>query len=120
MKFNFIVPNEEMTFGKLRFMGLNRERYTYVDGKRTDTIESRVYNIASSVQGGQVEVTLPGHIEPKDFTDFVEVDLVEPKITAMAMSSGNFASVTWKVEAADILLKGSSSKAAVTANNEKK
>ncbi|MCY7879439.1 YdcP family protein, partial [Bacillus spizizenii] len=52
MNLNFIVPDINMTFGELKFLGLNRERYAYVDGKRTDTLESRVYNLGSSVQGG--------------------------------------------------------------------
>ncbi|QWQ28437.1 YdcP family protein [Bacillus sp. JNUCC-22] len=106
MKFNFIVPNTEMTFGKLKFMGLNREKYAYMDGKRTDKLEARVYNLASSVQQGQIEVTVPDYVDLKEFEAFADVELVNPQISAMAMTAGNFANLNWTVKVEDIVPKG--------------
>lgn len=122
MNFNFIVPDEKMTFGELKFLGLNRERYAYVDGKRTDTLESRIYNLGSSVQGGQIEVTVPAYVELKEYDFFQDVELKNPKISAGARSNGNFANVNWTVEVEDILIKGGSSvkPAAATSGNDKK
>lgn len=125
MNLNFIVPDINMTFGELKFLGLNRERYAYVDGKRTDTLESRIYNLGSSVQGGQIEVTIPAYVDLKEFDFFKDVELKNPKIMASARANGNFANVNWTVEAADLVLKGagsavSSKPAAATGGNEKK
>ncbi|ATH94140.1 hypothetical protein ACH95_01625 [Bacillus glycinifermentans] len=122
MNLNFIVPDINMTFGELKFLGLNRERYAYVDGKRTDTLESRVYNLGSSVQGGQIEVTIPAYVELKEFDFFKDVELKNPKISAVARPNGNYASLNWTVEAEDIILKGSSvsKTAATTATSDKK
>jgi len=125
MNLNFIVPDINMTFGELKFLGLNRERYAYVDGKRTDTLESRVYNIGSSVQGGQIEVTIPAYVDLKEFDFFKDVELKNPKISASARANGTFANVNWTVEAEDLVLKGagsavSSKPAAATGGNEKK
>ncbi|MCY9374492.1 YdcP family protein [Bacillus sp. T17B1] len=125
MNLNFIVPDINMTFGELKFLGLNRERYAYVDGKRTDTLESRIYNLGSSVQGGQIEVTIPAYVDLKEFDFFKDVELKNPKIMASARANGNFANVNWTVEAEDLVLKGagsavSSKPAAATGANEKK
>ncbi|MGG1021614.1 YdcP family protein [Bacillus paralicheniformis] len=125
MNLNFIVPDINMTFGELKFLGLNRERYAYVDGKRTDTLESRVYNLGSSVQGGQIEVTIPAYVDLKEFDFFKDVELKNPKISASARANGTFANVNWTVEAEDLVLKGagsavSSKPAAATGGNEKK
>ncbi|MCY7830489.1 YdcP family protein [Bacillus spizizenii] len=125
MNLNFIVPDINMTFGELKFLGLNRERYAYVDGKRTDTLESRIYNLGSSVQGGQIEVTIPAYVDLKEFDFFKDVELKNPKIMASARANGNFANVNWTVEAEDLVLKGagstvSSKPAAATGGNEKK
>nr|WGE04422.1 YdcP family protein [Bacillus subtilis] len=98
-----------MTFGELKFLGLNRERYAYVDGKRTDTLESRIYNLGSSVQGGQIEVTIPAYVDLKEFDFFKDVELKNPKIMASARANGNFANVNWTVEAEDLVLKGTGS-----------
>ncbi|MCY8745470.1 YdcP family protein [Bacillus licheniformis] len=125
MNLNFIVPDINMTFGELKFLGLNRERYAYVDGKRTDTLESRVYNLGSSVQGGQIEVTIPAYVDLKEFDFFKDVELKNPKISASARANGTFANVNWTVEAEDLVLKGavsavSSKPATATGGNEKK
>ncbi|MCY7912557.1 YdcP family protein [Bacillus paralicheniformis] len=109
MNLNFIVPEINMTFGELKFLGLNRERYAYVDGKRTDTLESRVYNLGSSVQGGQIEVTIPAYVDLKEFDFFKDVELKNPKISASARANGTFANVNWTVEAEDLVLKGAGS-----------
>lgn len=128
MNLNFIVPDINMTFGEMKFMGLNRERYAYVNGERTDELESRIYNLASAVQGGQVEVTIPGYVDLKEIPAFADVELKNPKIRASAAASSSttgrtFANLNWYVEAEDIVVKGASASkptSATTASNDKK
>ncbi|KFI04913.1 helicase processivity factor HelP [Bacillus inaquosorum] len=126
MNLNFIVPDINMTFGDMKFMGLNKERYVYdrENNKRTDVLESRIYNIASAVQGGQIEVTIPEYAGAKEIPPFADIELKNPKISAIATSQrdSTFANVMWKLEADDIVVKGGSSvkPAAATSGNEKK
>ncbi|MEH6872067.1 YdcP family protein [Bacillus safensis] len=127
MELKFIVPNITETFGEIKFMGLNRDRFVFdrVANKRTDQLESRTYNLGSSCQGGQIEVTLPAAVELKEFDFMSDVELVNPVIQAQARANGNFANVSWTVVADDIILKGSNVNAskvtpAAPATNEKK
>lgn len=127
MELKFIVPNIAETFGEVKFMGLNRDRFVFdrVANKRTDQLESRTYNLGSSCQGGQIEVTLPADVELKEFDFMSSVELVNPIIKAQARANGNFANVSWTVLADDIILKGSSASktnqtAAVTSGEGKK
>ncbi|MEK4684782.1 YdcP family protein [Bacillus sp. FSL M8-0256] len=127
MELKFIVPNIAETFGEIKFMGLNRDRFVFdrVANKRTDQLESRTYNLGSSCQGGQIEVTLPAAVELKEFDFMSDVELVNPIIQAQARANGNFANVSWTVVADDIILKGSNANAskvttAATATNDKK
>ncbi|MFI8721463.1 YdcP family protein [Bacillus altitudinis] len=127
MELKFIVPNITETFGEIKFMGLNRDRFVFdrVANKRTDQLESRTYNLGSSCQGGQIEVTLPAAVELKEFDFMSDVELVNPIIQAQARANGNFANVSWTVVAGDIILKGSNVNAskvtpAAPATNEKK
>lgn len=109
MKFNVgIVPNVELTFGELFFMGLDRERY-YFDrekGERTDKLESRVYNVASSVQGEQLQVEIPHYVDLKEIGFNKPIQLKNPTISARAQANGNFANVIWTVKAEDIIEEG--------------
>lgn len=105
MELKYIVPDKEKTFGAINFLGYNRERFQYdrVNNRRTDILEARVYNLGSSGQGGQIEVTIPGDVELKEI-DFNEpVELVNPMITSSAQANGNFATVRWTVTADDIV-----------------
>ncbi|MCG5104664.1 DUF961 family protein [Oceanobacillus alkalisoli] len=104
-----IIPNE-LTFGDLFFMGLKRERMFYDREKnqRTDQLESRIYNLASSTQKEQIEVTLPEYIDLKEIDFNKQVNLKNPVIRARAQANGNFANVIWTVEAEDIIEVGSS------------
>ncbi|MFN3093949.1 YdcP family protein [Bacillus pumilus] len=126
MELKFIVPNIEETFGEVKFMGFNRERFVFdrATNKRTNELESRTYNLGSSCQGGQIEVILPAAVELKEFDFMSDVELVNPIIRAQARPNGNFANLAWTVNADDIILKGSNANAAkVTpsaATNEKK
>ncbi|MBK4214145.1 DUF961 domain-containing protein [Bacillus pumilus] len=127
MELKFIVPNIAETFGEIKFMGLNRDRFVFdrVANKRTDQLESRTYNLGSSCQGGQIEVTLPAAVELKEFDFMSDVELVNPIIQAQARANGNFANVSWTVVADDIILKGSNANAAkvtpsAPATNDKK
>ncbi|MFE5473272.1 YdcP family protein [Bacillus safensis] len=125
MELKFIVPNIAETFGEIKFMGFNRERFVYdrATNKRTDELESRTYNLGSSCQGGQIEVTLPAAVELKEFDFMRDVELVNPIIQAQARPNGNFANLSWTVTADDIILKGSNAnaaKVATAATNDKK
>lgn len=127
MELKFIVPNIAETFGEVKFMGFNRERFVYdrVRQQRTDQLESRTYNLGSSCQGGQIEVTLPAAVELKEFDFMSDVELVNPIIQAQARANGNFANLAWTVVADDIILKGSNASktnqtAAVTSGEGKK
>ncbi|WP_286191321.1 DUF961 family protein [Virgibacillus salexigens] len=104
-----IKPDAKITFGDMIFMGLAREKM-YFDrerGVRTDTLEARIYNIASSTQGEQIEVTLPDYVDLKEINFNAPVELKNPTITARAQASGNgFANVVWTVNAEDILEVG--------------
>ncbi|SDN50839.1 protein of unknown function [Fictibacillus solisalsi] len=105
MELKYIVPDKEKTFGAMNFLGYNRDRFQYdrVNNRRTDILEARVYNLGSSGQGGQIEVTIPGDVELKEL-DFNEpVELVNPMITSSAQANGNFATVRWTVTADDIV-----------------
>ncbi|MGE6626814.1 YdcP family protein [Bacillus pumilus] len=127
MELKFIVPNIAETFGEVKFMGFNRERFVYdrVRQQRTDQLESRTYNLGSSCQGGQIEVTLPAAVELKEFDFMSDVELVNPIIQAQARANGNFANLAWTVVADDIILKGSNANASkvtpsASATNDKK
>ncbi|ASF27895.1 hypothetical protein WV34_03530 [Bacillus amyloliquefaciens] len=104
-----IIPNE-LTFGDLYFMGLKRERMFYDRDKneRTDKLESRIYNLSSSTQKEQIEVTIPEYIDLKEIEFNKQVKLKNPVIKARAQANGNFANVIWTVEAEDIIEGGSS------------
>lgn len=104
-----IIPNE-LTFGDLYFMGLKRERMFYDRNKneRTDKLESRIYNLSSSTQKEQIEVTIPEYIDLKEIEFNKQVKLKNPVIKARAQANGNFANVVWTVEAEDIVEFGSS------------
>lgn len=105
MELKYIVPDKEKTFGAMNFLGHNRDRFQYdrVNNRRTDVLEARVYNLGSSGQGGQIEVTIPGEVELKEL-DFNEpVELLNPMITSSAQANGNFATVRWTVTADDIV-----------------
>ncbi|MCM2675509.1 DUF961 family protein [Alkalicoccobacillus plakortidis] len=110
-----IAPISKDTFGTLIFMGLEREKF-YFDrtkgerGERTDILEARIYNLGSSIQKGQIEVTIPDYIDLKEFEFMSEVELVHPRITARAQANGNFANVIYTLTAEDILPAGQSQK----------
>lgn len=109
MKFNVgITPDVEMTFGELFFMGLDRERYYYdrEKGERTNKLEARVYNVASSVQGEQLQVEIPEYVDLKEIKFNSPVKLKNPILTARAQANGNFANVIWTIKAEDIIEEG--------------
>ncbi|WYP27161.1 DUF961 family protein [Alkalihalobacillus sp. FSL W8-0930] len=99
-----IKPDQTETFGTLVFMGLARERMYYdrEKGERTDKLESRIYNLGSSIQQGQIEVTLPDYIDLKEYDFMSEVELVHPRITARAQVNGTFANIIYTIVAEDI------------------
>ncbi|WP_353625734.1 DUF961 family protein [Bacillus sp. JCM 19041] len=128
---NGIKPEPQETFGNMIFMGLNREKM-YFDrekGQRTDKLEARIYNVASSVQQGQIEVTLPDYVDLKEIDFNKPVELVNPRITARAQANGNFANIVYTLNAEDIVEAGHKSsfdakpketKEPVTAGSDKK
>ena len=105
MEFKTGIIPDELTFGDLFFMGLKRERMFFDREKnqRTDILESRIYNLSSSTQKEQIEVTLPEYIDLKEIEFNKQVRLKNPVIKARAQANGNFANVIWTVEAEDIL-----------------
>ncbi|GAJ99565.1 DUF961 family protein [Geomicrobium sp. JCM 19055] len=112
MKFKSgIKPDAAITFGNLIFMGLDREKM-YFDrdkGERTNILESRIYNLGSSAQKEQIEVTLPDYVDLKEIDFQQPVELKNPIIKARAQSNGNFANVVWTLEAEDIIEVGQGS-----------
>lgn len=107
-----IAPLSNETFGTLIFMGLEREKM-YFDrdkGERTDKLEARIYNVGSSIQKGQIEVTIPEYVDLKEFEFMSEVELVHPRISARAQANGNFANVIYTLTAEDIVPAGQSQK----------
>ncbi|MEK4303700.1 DUF961 family protein [Oceanobacillus sp. FSL K6-0251] len=110
MEFKTGIMPDEQTFGDLFFMGLKRERMVFDREKqqRTDQLDSRIYNLASSTQMEQIEVTLPEYIDLKEIDFNKQVKLKNPIIRARAQANGNFANVIWTVEAEDIIEVGSS------------
>lgn len=100
-----ICPDEQFTFGNLAFVGLEREKKKFDQalGRSTDIIEKRIYNVISSVQKESLQVSIPDHIDLKEFEFQQPVKLQNPKITARAQSNGNFANVVWTLEAEDII-----------------
>lgn len=111
MEFKTGIIADELTFGDLFFMGLKRERMFFDREKneRTDKLEARIYNLSSSTQKEQIEVTIPDYVDLKEIEFNKKVKLKNPIIKARAQSNGNFANVIWTVEAEDILEVGSNS-----------
>lgn len=105
MEFKTGIIPAELTFGDLFFMGLKREKMYYDREKneRTDKLEARIYNLASSSQQEQIEVTLPEYVDLKEIQFNQAVKLKNPVIKARAQANGNFANVIWTVEAEDII-----------------
>lgn len=107
---NGIRPDEKTTFGDMIFMGLNREKMFFDrdKGERTNILESRIYNLASSAQKEQIEVTLPEYVDLKEIEFNKPVKLQNPIIKMRAQANGNFANVVFTVEAEDIVEVGQS------------
>ncbi|SDI97405.1 DUF961 family protein [Natribacillus halophilus] len=93
------------TFGELRFVGHQRDRYKFdrVRQQRTDILEGRVYKLVSSVQRSEIEVEVPEHVGEIEF-DFMEpVEVKHPLITGMAQAQNNFAQIRWMTRVEDIV-----------------
>ncbi|QQK79508.1 YdcP family protein [Salicibibacter cibi] len=104
-----IKPDVKVTFGDMIFMGMARERREYDPDKsfQERPLQARVYNLASSTQGEQIEVTVPEYVDEKEIDFNAPVELKNPTIRARAQASGNgFANVIWTVEAEDIVEVG--------------
>ena len=110
MEFKTGIIPDELTFGDLFFMGLKREKMFFDRDKnqRTGKLEARIYNLASSTQKEQIEVTLPDYVDLKEIEFNKQVKLKNPTIKARAQANGNFANVIWTVEAGDMIEGGSS------------
>ena len=108
-----IKPDAKITFGDMIFMGLARERREYDPDKtfQERKLQSRIYNLGSSTQGEQIEVTVPEYVDEKEIGFTQPVELKNPTISARAQASGNgFANVVWTVEAEDIVEVGKKAK----------
>lgn len=113
MQFKTGIIADELTFGKMIFMGLKREKkfFDRDKGRSTDILEARIYNLGSSTQQEQIEVTIPEYVDLKEIEFNTEVKLKNPIIRARAQANGNFANVIWTVEAEDILEIGANTNA---------
>lgn len=120
-----IVPDIKETFGDLLFAGFKRDKFEFnQDTQRVDRdkLEARVYNLMSSVQGEQIEITIPGDIDLKEFNFAQKVALVNPRITARATSSKDttFANMIFTVTADDIIFDNASAKTPPVMNIDNK
>src|SRR5699024_3423801 len=101
----------EVSLGNLVFLGLKREKY-YFDrekGQLTDKLEARIYNLASDLHQGQIEVTLPEHKDLKEIEFMKKVKVRKPIMSVRGQANNNFVNIIWRIDAEDIVEDGSTS-----------
>lgn len=87
MKFKFVIPNMEKTFGQLEYAG--EDEIKTARGAKGRQVVSRSYNLFSSVQrADDVCVVLPARAGEKQFEYEQKVKLVNPRIEASAVNVG--------------------------------
>ena len=99
-----ICPDINKTFGDLMYLGKD-DKAKYENGKKIEgLIDAGVYRLASSVQGGEVVITVPckeGE-KPKEFPFMSKVAVKDVDISVSAQANGNFASVRYTIKASEI------------------
>lgn len=104
---NGIVVDKHATFGCLKFSAMRREVYrTDSEGKPTEEVKERTYDLKSRGQGCMIQVSIPGDVPGKDFPYNAEVDIVNPVMGTVATATFNGADVDWYIKADDIVLAG--------------
>lgn len=102
MKLKNVVPDVNVTFGKLGFAGLGEETSRRVNGR--NAVQQREYNLYSSVQRSEnVTVRIPGKAGAKTFTYEEQVKLVNPRLIAEGYSINNRGFVNYVLLADDIV-----------------
>ena len=102
-----IPYDRDATFGELLFSDMRRTVYKQgEDGKATEEVKRRTYDLKARGWGGMVSISLPADIPQKNFPYNAEVLVVNPK--ALAVAEGSFRGAEAKVyfSADDIVLKG--------------
>ena len=103
---NGIVIDKEETFGMLKFSALRREvRVQNDDGKLSNEIKERTYDLKSRGQGRMIQVSIPASIPLKEFDYNAEVDIINPIADTVATANFNGTDVDWYIKADDIVLK---------------
>jgi Bacterial protein of unknown function (DUF961). len=104
-----IKVNVNETFGELLFSAMRRENKK-VDkkGDLTEEIEKRTYDLKCKKQGMMIQVSLPPEVEKKEYEYNAVVELVEPKLKAVANNNFPNVEVNWYINAKDIILKNTS------------
>ena len=101
-----IIVDPLDTLGQLKFSALRRERFEVdEEGKPTEKVLKRTYDLKSSAQKQMIQVSLPPHVAVKEFEYDAEVELVNPEVGAVANTTFSGAVATWYVRADDIVLK---------------
>lgn len=105
-----IFVDKEATFGKLMFSACRREEFELdEEGKVTNKVLSRTYDLKSRAQGKMIQIKIPAQAGEKDFEYNAEVDIINPVIDTVATARFYAADVDWYIKADDIVLKGKSS-----------
>ena len=118
---NGIVVDNEKTFGVLKFSALRRENFVEdEEGKLTEEVKDRTYDLKCRVQGCMIQVSLPASVEKKDFPYNAEVELVNPRAGTVATPTFNGADVDWFIKADDIVLKGKPAQATKPSDSKDK
>lgn len=103
MKFKFVIPNMEKTFGCLEFAGEDETTMARV-GNRGRQVVSRTYNLFSDVQrADDVCVTLPVSAGEKNLEYEQKVQLVNPRIEASGKNVGGNGFTDYVLMADDML-----------------
>lgn len=97
-----VIPNMNVTFGKLSFAGLAKETTRRVNGRQA--VQQREYSLFSSVQRAEnVAVRIPGKAGAKTFDYEEPVKLVNPHLIAEGYSIQGRGYVNYVLTADDIV-----------------
>ncbi|EOS71941.1 hypothetical protein C818_00087 [Lachnospiraceae bacterium MD308] len=103
---NGIIIDKEKTFGLLKFSALRREVHKQnEDGKVSEEIKERTYDLKSRGQGRMIQVSIPAAVPLKEFDYNAEVELINPVADTVATATFQGADVDWYIKAEDIVLK---------------
>lgn len=102
-----IFVDNEATFGELRFSAQRNEEFELDDdGKVTNKVLSRRYDLKSKGQKQMIQVKIPGEAGEKKFDYNAVVELVNPVLGTVSRIEGYTVEAEWYIKADDIVLKG--------------